>query len=569
MNIDASAQLKRLLETPPLAFNIELQVPSSNELALLRSWLQDVLKFDLGESDSSGTRTPIEDSDRVGASTWANMIVVTLREFLQLVHIPVFDPIRIVALEFNSQSPTKAILSIAVPSIHHVPTAVYRYVLEFVMETCLWAFRVSPSAANRAKLFNSIAEKLQGVLSSHIHSGKSTMHVLHAAHRMGIPFSHLGIGVYQLGWGSKARRMDRSITELDSFLGARLSQNKLATAALLRMAGLPAPTHQLVSKETQLVSAATKIGFPVVVKPSDRGRGEGVTVDVFDLESLRQAYQLALDISPSKQVIVERQVEGVCHRLFIANGSLLYALKRLPMLVVGDGRQTVKALVDSEVELQNALPPWRRSGIVPIDDLTLLELRRLGLDIDSIPAKGERVSLRRIESTAWGGVDEDVSDTIHPENVSIAIRAAELFGLNVAGIDIITPDIAVPWYANGAIINEVNLSPLFGGGEISRRHIPVFLQQFMQGDGKIPIELFDGEMALALARDRQAELLAQGLRCFTTSATRTMDHRQMELVMPLDRLQDRINALLCRPDADALLIISDVSLKSASSIQAF
>ncbi|WP_395010672.1 hypothetical protein [Undibacterium sp.] len=563
MNTDASSQLKRLLDAPSFIFRVELQVPTSSELASLRSWLQDVLKFDLGEVAHSGIPTQIEDDPRERASTWVNMIVVTLREFLQLVHVPVFDPIRVVALEFNSKSSTNAVLSIAVPSINHVSSAVYRYVLEFVMETCLWACRVSPNEANKTKLFDSIAEKLKRILSSHIYSGKSTMHVLRAAHSMGIPFSHLGVGVYQLGWGSKARRIDRSITELDSFLGARLSQNKLATAALLRMAGLPAPTHQLVNKESQLVSTANKIGFPVVVKPSDRERGEGVTVDVIDLKSLQQAYQLALDISPSKQVIVERQVQGVCHRIFVANGSVLYALKRLPMLVVGDGRQTVKVLVDSEVDVQNILPPWRRSGIVPIDDLALAELRRLGLDVGNIPVKGERVSLRRIESTAWGGVDEDVSNTIHPENVSIAIRAAELFGLTVAGIDIITPDIAVPWYENGAIINEVNLSPLFGGGEISRRHIPVFLQQFMQGDGKIPIELFDGEMAMTLADARQAELLAQGFRCFTTSATRTMDHRQMALVMPLDRLEDRVRALLCRPDVDALLIICDASIKSA------
>lgn len=555
MDIDASASLQRLLEAPPLIFKIELQIPTSSELSLLRSWLEDVLKFDLAEGVSCDTPTPIQDDTRERASTWSNMIVVTLREFLQLVHLPVFDQIRVVALEFSPISPTSAALSIAVPSINHVPNTIYRYVLEFAMETCLWTFRVSPTQANRTKLFDLIAEKLQRVLSSHVYSGKSSMHVLRAAHSMGIPFSHLGVGVYQLGWGSKARRMDRSITDLDSFLGARLSQNKLATAALLRMAGLPAPTHQLVAKDTQLVGIANKIGFPIVVKPADRERGEGVTVDVLDLESLQQAYQVALDISPSKQVIVERQVEGICHRLFIANGSMLYALKRLPISVVGDGRKTVERLVESEVELQNALPPWRRSGIVPIDDLALLELRRLGLGPDSIPAAGARVGLRRIESTAWGGVDEDVADTIHPENVKIAIRAAELFGLNIAGIDIISPDIAIPWYENGAIINEVNLSPLFGGGDISRRHIPVFLRQFIQGDGKIPIELFEGEQATVLVDARQTELRSQGIRCFSTSATRSLDYQQMEVMMPLDRLEDRVQALLCRPDLDALLIL--------------
>ena len=561
MKIDASAQIKSLLEKPPLIVKIEVQIPTSEELASLRLWLHDVLKFEIEDAGSSGSLTQVDTPGEI-ASTCAHMIAAALREFLQLVQLPVFDRIPVVSIDINSTTPANFVLSIAIPAMHHTPTSIYRYVLRFTMETCLWMFRVTPNDANKVMLFDSITEKLQSVLAKHIFSTQSTMQVLGAAHAMEIPFLHLGVGVYQLGWGSRARRMDRSITELDSFLGARLSQNKHATAALLRMGGLPAPIHQLIGKEAQLVSAANEIGFPVVVKPSDKDRGEGVTVDIFDPKSLQKAYQLALDISPSKQVIVERQVEGICHRLFIANGSMLYALKRWPMLVVGDGRQTVEALVDNEVELQNSLVPWCRSGILPIDDLALIELRRLGLDTDSIPAEGERVSLRRVESGAWGGIDEDVAATIHPANVSIAIRAAELFGLNIAGIDIITPDIAVPWFDNGAIINEVNLSPSFGVGEISRRHIPVFLQQFIQDNGEIPIELFDGEQGLALSDARQAELREQGLRCFSTSATRTLDYQQIELVMPLDRLQDRVTALLCRPDVDALLIISDASITS-------
>ena len=94
MDIDASASLQRLLEAPPLIFRIELQIPTSSELSLLRSWLEDVLKFDLAEGGSCDTPTPIQDDTRERASTWSKMIAVTLREFLQLVHLPVFDQIR-------------------------------------------------------------------------------------------------------------------------------------------------------------------------------------------------------------------------------------------------------------------------------------------------------------------------------------------------------------------------------------------------------------------------------------------------------------------------------------------
>ena len=65
--------------------------------------------------------------------------------------------------------------------------------------------------------------------------------------------------------------------------------------------------------------------------------------------------------------------------------------------------------------------------------------------------------------------DEDVTDIIHPDNLAdIALRAASLFGLNVAGIDIITPDIRMASHQNGAIINEVNFAPLLGGDIFQR-----------------------------------------------------------------------------------------------------
>lgn len=102
-----------------------------------------------------------------------------------------------------------------------------------------------------------------------------------------------------------------------------------------------------------------------------------------------------------------------------------------------------------------------------------------------------------------GGVDEDVSHCIYPANLDIALRAVELFRLQVAGVDIITPDIARPWFENGAIINEVNFAPLSGGGEISRQHIPTFLHRLLGGNGRIPVEVFvGGSAALSAAKKR-------------------------------------------------------------------
>ena len=214
-----------------------------------------------------------------------------------------------------------------------------------------------------------------------------------------------------------------------------------------------------------------------MLKPVDRDRGEGVSVDVADAADLQRAFSVAQKTSRARQVIVERQVTGVCHRLFIAGGRLLYAVIRWPKSVHGDGRRSVAALIADANDAEAARPPWRRNEPFPADAEAVVAMAAAGYALDAIPAAGTRIPLRAIESTTSGGFDEEVTDRIHPDNLDIALRATALFGLEVAGIDIITPDIGTPWHANGAIINEVNYAPLLGGGEISPRHVPEFLQR--------------------------------------------------------------------------------------------
>ncbi|WP_294347916.1 hypothetical protein [Prosthecochloris sp.] len=100
----------------------------------------------------------------------------------------------------------------------------------------------------------------------------------------------------------------------------------------------------------------------------------------------------------------------------------------------------------------------------PLDQRARDSIEAAGFSEMSVPEKGRLVPLRPIESTQWGGVDEEVTDHVHSENLVTAPDAAKLFSLDVAGIDIISADISVPWYENGAIINEVNYAPLSGGG---------------------------------------------------------------------------------------------------------
>lgn len=473
------------------------------------------------------------------------------RLLCELGSIPIFDLPKVISIARNPQNSKTYFLEVEFFLVRFMPQAAYLIAIKASLELCRWMTQNNPTPENKKKVFNTITEKVIKPLHRLVPAGKSTIPLLRVAFSLGIPFAHLGLGVYQLGWGSKARRLDRSTCELDSAIGSRLAQNKVSTANILRAAGLPAPVHGVVTTENDALTLSKKIGFPVVIKPSDQDRGEGVTVDVSGEADLRLAFVHAQKQSKSKQVIVERQVSGVCHRLFIANDKLLYAVKRHPMSIIGDGKRTIQELVDSKVAEQNNRPPWTRSEIKPIDDLALKAFESLGFFAQSVPDKGVMVPLRRIESTEWGGVDEEVTSFVHPENLSIALQSAKLFGLHLAGIDIISPDITKSWYANGAIINEVNFAPLFGGAEISRSHIPAFFAEFIDGDGKIPIEVFDTEEG---ALNFQLQQVKQHKRCYFTSFGKTLDSLGKEIVMPPKNVKKRINALVMRQDVDSIAV---------------
>lgn len=476
----------------------------------------------------------------------------TFRLLLELGRLPVFDVPNFVSLSKRDQGPKEYRLEIELFLVRFVPAAAYNIPLNVSLDLCVWMTRHRPSSENKATLFEWITKKVVGPLQKIVPAGKSTIPVLRVAHRRGIPFEHLGMGVYQLGWGSKARRLDRSICELDSAIGAQLSQNKVSTANILRAAGLPAPVHGVVTKEEDARGIAAKIGYPVVVKPTDRDRGEGVTVGITDEAGLKTAFTHAVNLSNSKQVIVERQVSGVCHRLFMVKAKLLYAVARHPIAVRADGERNIRQLVDDEISRESEKPPWSRSEIRAIDDLALQVLASKGLTPDSIPPKGMTVPLRRIESTEWGGVDEEVTNVVHPENIEIAGRAVQLFGLHIAGVDIISPDITKPWRENGAIINEVNFAPLFGGAEISKSYIPTFFSEFIEGDGKIPIEFFQ---SLSDALSFQEKMRKNGQLCYVLDSDRTLDPAGINVTMALTDMKRRARALILRSDVDAIAVV--------------
>jgi cyanophycin synthetase len=214
----------------------------------------------------------------------------------------------------------------------------------------------------------------------------------------------------------------------------------------------------------------------------------------------------------------------------------MFAVKRSPPSVRGDSKHTVAQLVERHNGRQMELPRWKRHPAIPIDAELEEVLTANGIALDTIPKKGTEVHLRYVESIRWGGQGEDVTATVHPANRELAQRCAALMKLRIAGIDMITEDISVPWYENDAIINEINYKPFFGNFHITRPYVGPFLENLMNGhDGRVPVIAFiGGEKAMKSALVDQAKAAKNGENWIVTDESRTLlpDGSEMPLVAP-------------------------------------
>jgi cyanophycin synthetase len=324
--------------------------------------------------------------------------------------------------------------------------------------------------------------------------GPTTRSLVREAQRRGIPAERVdSFSLVQLGHGKHQQRLRASISGCTSYLGVELAGDKDLTKSFLAQAGLPVPRGVVVRTAEEAVQAAERLGWPVVTKPLDGNHGRGVSLDLTSAAEVRQGFGQA--VRHCRSVVVEQQLRGRDHRILVIGGQVVALAERVPARVVGNGRDTIATLI----EAVNRDP--RRGGghessmtRIEVDEHVLGLLARVGMTPDSIPDAGQVVQLRDTANLSTGGTAIDRTDEIHPENATIARRAALTIGLDVAGIDFIATDIGRPVRETGGGIVEVNASPGFRmhlepfegrARDIAR---PVIEMLFKPGQtGRIPI----------------------------------------------------------------------------------
>lgn len=536
--------------------NIQINVPNNLDLHNLSKEITERFEVDILPVETLVSRSLTKEQESVQNYFWIGMSLSA--SLLRAVKIPVFSPGVIKEIKIVSRAGDQRIFlgSFQVPLIENHPESFTFLCIRYAFELCRHFCKPGLTEEVAEHLMNNLDTQLIKRAEAMIPGGKSTIPVLKTAFDLDIPFCHLGKGIYQLGWGGFKHISDRSSTELDSAIGAKLSSNKLITANILRQAGLPVPFHLPATTLEQALEESKKIGFPLVVKPADRDRGEGVSVGVENDQTLTEGFEFASKFS--KNILIERQVPGVCHRILIANKSHIYTVARLPKSIIGDGIRTVFELCQAETSNENRKPLHLRRKPFIFDMLTEETLKKQGVAYDTIPDPEQSVYVRPIETTLWGGTPKLLMHEVHADNVKVAIEAAQIMGLNIAGVDLISEDISKPWWENGAVINEINYAPFLGQlFDYQKAGVKQILKELFPKGGRIPIEIYIGDIeALHAALQRQEELKLINTRCFVTSHTNTYDvEGELRLNLESSNLFDRCRALLLNKNVDFLIMV--------------
>jgi cyanophycin synthetase len=290
--------------------------------------------------------------------------------------------------------------------------------------------------------------------------GATTESLVRAAEARGISWMPLETcDLIQLGYGKHQKRIQASLTAHSNILAVELACDKEKTKNILASMGARVPQGMVIYSFSELEDAIPRLGgFPIVIKPLNGNHGRGITIDIKSWEHAEIGYDRAKEVS--KGVIVEHFYQGRDHRILVVNHKVVAVAERVPAHVVGNGQDTISALVDQENQ-----DPRRGEGhdnvltLIKLDDSTDEILTQQGYTLNTILPLDQICYLRATANLSTGGIAIDRTDEIHPETRWLAERVSKIIDLDVAGIDVVTTDISKTLAAADGVIVEVNAAP--------------------------------------------------------------------------------------------------------------
>ena len=321
----------------------------------------------------------------------------------------------------------------------------------------------------KTELENEVQELRE--IREEVRFGPSTGSIVEEAESRGIPYIRLNErSLVQLGYGVNQQRIQATTTNKTNMIACDIAGDKSATKKLLGEMGIPVPKGYHIQDEEDLARTVEAVGFPVVIKPLDGNHGKGATIGIENMEDAVTAFHKAKEYS--RYVIIEKLLAGKDFRALVVNNRLIAVAERTPANVVGNGKNTIQELID-EVNSD----PKRGYGHenvltkIIVDQQTERIIKAKNYTLETVLPEGEILHLKTTANISTGGTAIDRTDEIHPENAFMFERIAKIVGLDIAGIDVIAPNVSEPLRENGGGIIEANAAPGFQNApRAERRH---------------------------------------------------------------------------------------------------
>ena len=266
----------------------------------------------------------------------------------------------------------------------------------------------------------------------------------------------------QLGHGAYQKRVWATVTSATADISVDVAGNKELTNRLLHEIGIPVPRADVVRSAGEAAEVARRIGYPVVLKPLDGNHGRGVMINLPDEAAVHEAFPAAERESRTAMSWWRRSSPART----TASWSSTIRWSPSPSGCRLTSSATAPHRGRAGGDHQSGSSPRHRTREDPDPHYRRRAdrsrcWRSKSLALDDVPEEGRFVQLKLTGNMSTGGTSIDRTDDIHPDNVEIARQAAMVVGLDVAGIDFITADIARSVREQRGAIVEVNAGPGF------------------------------------------------------------------------------------------------------------
>lgn len=263
----------------------------------------------------------------------------------------------------------------------------------------------------------------------------------HAKRRRKVQIRKIGAGHSFLQSGVVVGGIYGHLTTLVSGQAFRASESWDIAAKYLEASGIPHVPESYFhsSAYTKAATSDEPLGELGDIPPAGSRSFDGIT----EPDRLREAWKIVQtvneNVSPAGQPLgVVASPDALRLRTYVVGEEVVAAVVLVPLYVRGDGKSSVKELVNDE--RHNRSDCTYLSALFPSPDSPRWNP---ALDSQRVPAMSEIILLSDPQSgTSGGGVTVDVLEDLSSDLLSLALDAAWAFpGLSATGVDILTPSL--------------------------------------------------------------------------------------------------------------------------------